>query len=529
MTLSATKEANLPAFSANHLLNNFFVCVVYILLWIPAWHFSVNLETISGVVSWFLPAGIRLSFLLFLPVRYWPGILVGELISTHYIQLLVINLPFAGLFQMMVHNSLMILAYMLCTWQYLKKYQAFHLSSVSELLGLFRWLMIILISAAVLFNINLPDEQSVTLLVLLERSLAFALGDLVGIIAILVPVALIKQLIEEKINPRRLGEVILAVSIIIGLYLIRYLVGEGVATHAKVLSMMLFIIIAYQYYSLGAGISVLAVNATFIIGISLGINLGEPIDNQLFLISTTLTCLFIGAATGEMSQLTSRLQKRNDQLSRSLNKNQSLARELVDVQENERIQIARELHDDIGQNITAIKINLAVAKSLVKDLEVIGLLDSTEIIANKIYTSTRDLMNSLYPRVLDEIGLERALSRGVLGQSLKNAGIEYNLQVRGDLNAIDSRIALVIYRIAQEASNNTIKHSGATQFDLSLNVSDATIDFSVADNGKGFDDRTVTKGMGLNNIHNRVSAVNGEYSMISGSKGTFHQVRFHLS
>ena len=167
-----------------------------------------------------------------------------------------------------------------------------------------------------------------------------------------------------------------------------------------------------------------------------------------------------------------------------------LSRRLVEVQEQERRALARELHDRIGQGLTAINLNLNILHDQLdqETLARVGKrLDDSISLLEETIPAVRNLMSNLRPALLDEYGLVTAL-----GTHLKDFSSRYGIPVHFDPSAspvprLESSIEITLLRIAQEALFNIVKHAQASEVSLDLLVLESTICLRVQDNGVGMD------------------------------------------
>ena len=165
-----------------------------------------------------------------------------------------------------------------------------------------------------------------------------------------------------------------------------------------------------------------------------------------------------------------------------------LSRRLVEVQEEERRAIARELHDRVGQNLAALTLNLNILRNQLSSdaLEKIGtrLTDSVTLV-NDILAITRSVMADLRPNVLDDYGLEAALNE-YADRFTQRFGIRVSTQTKANrIPRVDGSIEMTLLRIAQEALTNIARHAKASQAVLWLGVENDSIKMTVEDNGIG--------------------------------------------
>ena len=208
----------------------------------------------------------------------------------------------------------------------------------------------------------------------------------------------------------------------------------------------------------------------------------------LFIVAATLGTLFLVLGDGRRT-----LEERNAQLAQ-------LTRQLLSAQEDERRRIARELHDEAGQLLTAAKIQL--------DLE--GRREASELVGQAL-AQVRDVSNLLRPSALDDLGLVPAL-RGLLEDFGRRARIDARLDVREPLGSLTPELQVVIYRIVQEALTNVARHADARTVRVGLGLDDGRIRLAVEDDGRGVRGEPVPN-LGLLGIRERVTALGGSVSL----------------
>lgn len=198
-------------------------------------------------------------------------------------------------------------------------------------------------------------------------------------------------------------------------------------------------------------------------------------------------------------------------------------------QEEERRRIAKELHDGVGQTISAIKMNYqslsgkAAEKELAPEFEKIGKM------LENAGTEVRNISHQMIPKELEQFGLIPAVE-GMLSLNLENAPVQYQFEHSGFSERIGSQIELVLFRVLQELVSNVVKHSKANQLTVQLVKLKTHVVMNVSDNGIGFDvERKEKNGIGLLNIASRIDAIKGNlhYDSVSG-KGTTITIRTPL-
>jgi two-component system sensor histidine kinase UhpB len=178
----------------------------------------------------------------------------------------------------------------------------------------------------------------------------------------------------------------------------------------------------------------------------------------------------------------------------------------LEAQEEERKRVARDLHDEVNQALTALLLRLeAAAQHSPPQLK--AELDETKQLANQAMQELLDLARQLRPAALDDHGLSAALAGHV--REYDRRGVNASFRLEAKLDELPQDVELVIYRVAQEALTNAARHSGAGQIDVSLGRMDSRIVLEVSDDGKGFAFAEEDKGLGLSGMRERALLVDG--------------------
>jgi signal transduction histidine kinase/PAS domain-containing protein len=203
---------------------------------------------------------------------------------------------------------------------------------------------------------------------------------------------------------------------------------------------------------------------------------------------------------------------------------QSLSRKLIEAQEAERRAVARELHDDFGQALTAIRLNLKKGGS--------DLSESIQLVDQAIQRM-RELAQDLRPSILDDLGLPAAL-RWYVAREAKRAGLELRLEV-ADLPRLPAAVETTCFRLVQEALTNIVRHAQARKLEIEVAAREGSLLLTVRDDGKGFDPRAALRraaqghSLGLLGMKERVSLAGGELEIESAPvRGTVVSARFPL-
>lgn len=203
---------------------------------------------------------------------------------------------------------------------------------------------------------------------------------------------------------------------------------------------------------------------------------------------------------------------------------QNLTRRMVEAEELERRRIAGELHDRVGQNLSALNINLDIALGLLpkESQEVrLRLTDSLALVEGTLQT-IENLMADLRPPLLDEYGLNAALGLYVQGFAQRN-GLKVAVDDPWEIGAsLRREVAIALFRIAQEALANVAKHARARQVRVLLDRSGEDIVLDISDDGCGFDPRerlAQSTRWGMTSVQERAAAVGGSVDIQSTPGG----------
>jgi len=205
---------------------------------------------------------------------------------------------------------------------------------------------------------------------------------------------------------------------------------------------------------------------------------------------------------------------------------QILSQRLVEVQESERRQIARELHDEIGQSLTVAEMNLQAAMKSGAESRIAHRIQESMNAIEQVLEQVHDLSLNLRPSMLDDLGLEPAL-RWYLNRQAASAGLEARFRADTLERRMDPTIETECFRVAQEALTNVVRHSHARRVALELQRNEGTLHLRVRDDGIGFDvamhRQQAIRGesLGLLSMEERATLAGGGLEYISSKgKGT---------
>ena len=188
-----------------------------------------------------------------------------------------------------------------------------------------------------------------------------------------------------------------------------------------------------------------------------------------------------------------------------------LSQQLVAAQEEERKKLTRELHDHVGQMLTALRLEIGRADRArgSSESQVAQAIGEAKRLLDTILRSVRDLVMGLRPSMLDDFGLQPALEWHVRDFRRRFA-IATDLTLSGDLDALPDQYRTCVYRIVQEALTNCARHARARRVEIVVRHAQNTIELTVADDGAGIDPRRA-RGMGLLGIEERVRELHGSF------------------
>lgn len=184
---------------------------------------------------------------------------------------------------------------------------------------------------------------------------------------------------------------------------------------------------------------------------------------------------------------------------------------VLEAQEKERLHIASELHDNVGQILTTCKILL---EGEINKSDAPATLNHTYNHLQKAINELRSISHQLNPAQLNEIGLSSAIKD--LAKSVNMASsvnVVLNVEDTRCLDKLEDVVALSLFRIVQEQVNNILKHANATEVTITITISPKAVELEITDNGKGFRMTSVNKGLGLKNMYNRAELFNGRVTI----------------
>jgi signal transduction histidine kinase len=225
--------------------------------------------------------------------------------------------------------------------------------------------------------------------------------------------------------------------------------------------------------------------------------------------------LLVLAGMAYIVRLERQTHSRYTQLAQSQHKLQQLSARLVDAQETERRSISRELHDEVGQALGALLVDLGrLSATLSNDRpEVKTQLENMKSVTERTFQAVRNIALLLRPSMLDDLGLVAALEWQGREVS-RRSEIEVEVQSENVSDGLPDGYRVCVYRLVQEALSNAVRHSGAKNAKVSVRQSPKSIIVRVSDDGRGFNSQR-TRGLGLLGMEERVKRLLGTFTVES--------------
>lgn len=223
---------------------------------------------------------------------------------------------------------------------------------------------------------------------------------------------------------------------------------------------------------------------------------------------------------GTIQDITDR-KRIEEELKSSLEQLQQLSQYIEQVRENERIAISRELHDDLGQALTAVKIDLGIIKHKISDEEVVLKINKVTALVGDTIKTVQRLTSQLRPEIIDDLGLEAAIE-WYTSEFSERTAIEISLNM-DKVDGISAGDSLIIFRILQESLTNIARHSRAVKVAIALGIKEDFINLWISDDGIGITEkqRNSKQSFGLISMKERAASLGGTFDISSeNGKGT---------
>lgn len=216
-------------------------------------------------------------------------------------------------------------------------------------------------------------------------------------------------------------------------------------------------------------------------------------------------------------------------LAETLSENRLLSQKNVLAQEEERRVLARELHDELGQSLNAIKLDAVAIRDRVPEEtdEVRQNAEAIIDVANHVHETVRNLTRQLRPVALDELGLRDALELYVTQWARRNTPVVCTFDTAGEVASLGELLNITVYRCVQECLTNITRHAAASRVRVALTRTPGQIELLVEDDGRGMDLAAKRAGVGLIGLRERAESLRGEVQLTS-TRGTGLRVQVRL-
>lgn len=490
---------------------------------------------------WMLPFGLRFGALLLTPMRYWGWLLGFELAATATIDVLDDqSMGWAGFLIGDLPDPLVVA---LGLWMLRRARLHPTLRDPEDVTRL-------LLSAVLIVTASTAVDA--ILLALMHEGApsnplmqALGLDLLSNYLGVLLVMPLMIMVLRARPNRRMLaGLIIDGLLVMLPSMAILVLLSQHAAPQpqfARVLSLAPVMFFAFRHGWRGASLAMLTT--------SVGMSLLDHLSGQapptasgyLFLAVAGTGALMLGSATDALRRSSERVAEQNVYLAAVNRRLDQLARQLRDAargnlqaEEIQRRHMAAELHDELGQNITAIQTHVKLAQSRLQQVGMEDVGSSINNILGHMRRALHRLLNDLRPAVLDEFGLIRALEEGPIRDLLTAAKVSYHTDMRGDPRILDDDTRTVIYRLVQESATNAVKHAQAGHFRVRLRIGErqggslALLD--IRDDGVGMPGKGIANGgRGLQGMRDRVTSLGGLFRLRPGTQGVHLRILLRSS
>ena len=492
----------------------------------------------SGNVSPVWPAsGIALAAVLLLRYRIWPGIALGAFLVN-----LLSAIPHVAAVGLAVGNTLAAVTGAFLLWR-IPAYTP-SLARLRDVIGLIvlgaLGSSIVSASAgvAVLSSTQVHPWSAVPL-----AWFIYWLGDAMGVLLVAPLVLSLSSLI--RMDRQKIVELTLLLTALtlacFAIFNDRWLAPEL----TDVLAFGIFPFIIWAAIRLGVGgastaVAVVATIATVETALGSGpFAAGSPFRNsallQLYFAVLAISGLSLAAVVGEREraeadreELIRQLEAKNAELQNQTDVVRELSGRLLEMQDEERRRLARELHDSIGQMLAAVKMSLSVVRVETRGLNPLvenAIMDVTALV-DQITREIRTISYLLHPPLLDEAGLQSAL-RWFVDGFRERSNISTDLELPSNLGRLSPELEISIFRIVQEALTNIHRHSGSTTATVRIVPQGEELRLEIADAGRGIPTNKQLSlthggqaGVGIRGIRERLRQLGGRFELNSNSNGT---------
>jgi signal transduction histidine kinase len=209
-----------------------------------------------------------------------------------------------------------------------------------------------------------------------------------------------------------------------------------------------------------------------------------------------------------------------DALRQSQRELRELSARVLEAREEEKAHIARELHDELGQLLTALKMDLGWLRERLPDAELALRAAEMGALLDRTVSATRRIMADLRPMMLDDLGLADATA-WLVDDFAKRSGIACRIELAEDLQDVSKAVATAVYRAIQESLTNIARHAGAKNAWVKVALDEGALQVEVEDDGRGIAlaDLAKARSLGLRGMRERISFLGGSLEITRAARG----------
>ncbi|RXJ14492.1 MASE1 domain-containing sensor histidine kinase [Lelliottia nimipressuralis] len=491
--------------SLRHIVLSLFIMLAWGTGWLMLWTLSFYLTHNGQQAVLFLPQGVYLALLILLSRRFWPAVVLPTLAAILWL-----------------HSEQLLTSYLMLAAPPLGLLSAYAAQRYWHRFPLY-WQRLSLLIAAVSVNALL---QTLCLAPFLQSpATLLGLASFTGGVLLTPFVYLVFEFLRQQHRYHLLGldttNPPLRTSLIIWCSLF-FIIGIGtqmVLSPAleRLLLIVVFlpnVVMAWKFGWQGGVLSGLLGSMMITIARQVGVGFSDLLELEIFLATQSLLGIGLGIAISRQQQLALNLDHYRRRLEAELQARRALTEKLIHTEEDTRKHLARELHDEIGQNITAIQIQSQLVKRAGDTPLAVEAAGQINELARRIHHSTRQLLRQLRPPVLDQLSLQEALHHLVNEFAFAERGIDCRFDWQLAAPPQNETLVFTLYRLLQELLNNVSKHADASEVRIVLRQHHGRLLLEVTDNGSGIAPDNAP-GFGIQGMRERVHALGGEFTLES--------------
>lgn len=368
----------------------------------------------------------------------------------------------------------------------------------------------------------------------LEYAMTVTLGDFLGILLVAPLAAWLVSPENRRGSARIPAEVLIwIVPVVITFVLLaRWQDGTAVGEMLRLLLLGALVLSAMRHGWRGAALSAAAVSTAVALERPLDAWTDNTVWMQLFVAVAGSMALLLGASVDSLRRHARELEDRQVALQRAHGKQQELVREVrlasernLRAEERARREVAHELHDEVGQTLTALQTHVKLIEPVFAQVDRIDMARRIADLTVAMRRSLGGLLETLQPVALDELGLYGAIDSGPIRAMMEDAGVDFELQLQGEarlIGQLDELVRTAVYRVVQEATTNVVRHARASRCLVRLRLGrrdeQLWLFLDIRDDGRGFP-APLRRGLGLQGMQDRYRALGGVLLIASSSAG----------